>query len=741
MRAIPRTAVILLALGAAACAGSANEPGAAASDGTGAAGEERAASCPAQAPAPHPLPGVREELLTLEYWLARTDEAALDEVLLTPERIATHNRALGGDPENGLPIDRASLAAAPPVERLARVVRERLAALRERVASGEYVAADGARVPESELSEVELRPSAELRIALAPIPLRCGPRREGLFKRPIDPAFDRNNCSTIRPQEPVQVLMRWPNGMRLARTRYSIGWIAEDAPLSPPVPAELHDAVLRGPMLRVPAGTRLRAGDGATFSPEADVMLPAADVDRAWFADARGVHAAPAAGLVSTARPLTRRGVLEEAFRRIGAAYGWGGQDGGLDCSRFVMDVLAAFGLELPRPSVRQAVSGTHTIDLSQVSDLGERERLIDAAARRGIVLLHFPGHIMLYLGRDEDGTQRVIHSFSEYAEPCEDGGETLRRVDRVTVSDLSLGRGSSRRSFLERLDRIVVLGSTMGPELLGVATPRRPVPVEPPAPRACDDSARVRIFRSPAHPHPGQPLRVFVTATEELDPVELALIDPSGRRHTPAARRLGGPPFTYWAQVDAPRPGRWTVVIGDGARVEACEQVAVAAHPPRPRPADPEAVWTPRLRWEADTEALFSAFVEQLFDYPVDEDLTWPNLTVLLQDRDRNLLFNHLGQNEEERIQLRPDCADLPYFLRAYFAWKMRLPFGFRTCTRGRRGELPTCGELEHPGIPHEHTDEVEAFRWFIGQHVKQSVHSASGRTHPEDSLTALYP
>ena len=54
----------------------------------------------------------------------------------------------------------------------------------------------------------------------------------------------------------------------------------------------------------------------------------------------------------------------------------------------------------------------------------------------------------MLYLGRDEAGTPMAIHAFSEYVEPCEADGaseddETLRRVDLVTVSDLSLGRVS----------------------------------------------------------------------------------------------------------------------------------------------------------------------------------------------------------------------------------------------------------------------------------------------------------
>ena len=40
----------------------------------------------------------------------------------------------------------------------------------------------------------------------------------------------------------------------------------------------------------------------------------------------------------------------------------------------------------------------------------------------------------------------------------------------------------------------------------------------------------------------------------------------------------------------------------------------------------------------------------------------------------------------------LRPDLADLPYFLRAYFAFKMGLPFGFSKCTRGGGGRPPVC-------------------------------------------------
>ena len=51
----------------------------------------------------------------------------------------------------------------------------------------------------------------------------------------------------------------------------------------------------------------------------------------------------------------------------------------------------------------------------------------------------------------------------------------------------------------------------------------------------------------------------------------------------------------------------------------------------------------------------------------------------------------------------LRPDCADFVYFLRAYFAYKMGLPFGYSNCSRGTGGTPPKCYQwfdIEHPEV-----------------------------------------
>src|SRR6185437_13584823 len=47
--------------------------------------------------------------------------------------------------------------------------------------------------------------------------------------------------------------------------------------------------------------------------------------------------------------------------------------------------------------------------------------------------------------------------------------------------------------------------------------------------------------------------------------------------------------------------------------------------------------------------------------------------------------------------------CADFVYFLRAYFAFKMGLPFGYSNCSRGFGGRPPKCYQwfdIEHPEV-----------------------------------------
>ena len=199
--------------------------------------------------------------------------------------------------------------------------------------------------------------------------------------------------------------------------------------------------------------------------------------------------------------------------------------------------------------------------------------------------------------------------------------------------------------------------------------------------------------------------------------------------------------------------------------------------------------LWPLRNTWNRATENLYSAWIEKLFDAPLDAAPSWPALHEVLRDRSRNVLFNHLGLREDQMgLIIRPDCADLPYFLRAYFAFKMGLPFGYSKCTRGGGGEAPKCYEwwniqnLEEarlaPAAPPEQIAAprplldvfgrpaaqpvapkppapprllslaaakqmglAPAFGQYLRQTVADGVHSGSGRTAASDDNTDYYP
>jgi hypothetical protein len=211
-----------------------------------------------------------------------------------------------------------------------------------------------------------------------------------------------------------------------------------------------------------------------------------------------------------------------------------------------------------------------------------------------------------------------------------------------------------------------------------------------------CDDAAEIAVLPSPVAPWKGAPLRVILAAEQPLEG-EFSLVAPNGSVAVKSNERRGGPPYFWTAEVAQPAAGTWRArLVRNRAPAECAtisrDIVVAATQPPRLHSVA-GSVWPLRNSWDRNTENLYSAWIEKLFDAPIGESPSWPALHVVLRDRQRNLLFNHLGLNEDQiGMFIRPDCADLPYFLRAYFAFKMGLPYGYAKCTRGGGGEAPRC-------------------------------------------------
>ncbi|MFZ0788385.1 MAG: hypothetical protein WAM94_02035, partial [Chromatiaceae bacterium] len=143
---------------------------------------------------------------------------------------------------------------------------------------------------------------------------------------------------------------------------------------------------------------------------------------------------------------------------------------------------------------------------------------------------------------------------------------------------------------------------------------------------------------------------------------------------------------------------------------------------------------------WDLAAKALYAVWIEHLFDAPPSQSLSFPSLAPVLRDPARNFLHDYLGADEDARLPAEPDCADLPYFLQTYFAWKLGLPVAYRACSRGSRSKPPSC---QAPLIDKGFSGSPLPAKAFIGvtRRLMDTVHSGSGRTALLDESTDFYP
>lgn len=217
------------------------------------------------------------------------------------------------------------------------------------------------------------------------------------------------------------------------------------------------------------------------------------------------------------------------------------------------------------------------------------------------------------------------------------------------------------------------------------------------------------------------------VSSTQAIS--ELVLTNPQGEQLLLTATANNGAPWSLTAQIEPLGEGRYQVAAKAKNQVLACREVFNGANGMEKIAA-----------WNEAYEDFYAAWIERLFASPVDEGLSFPTLEPVLRDAQRNFLHNSLGLNEDLALLALPDCADLPYFLRSYFAWKNGLPFSYRACGRGVGNKPPVCAAATIKNDFVNFPASPAAYK-SISHSLMDVVQSGNGRTALADENTDFYP
>jgi len=304
-------------------------------------------------------------------------------------------------------------------------------------------------------------------IVVANAGLRAIPTMEHRFGPPGRPGggypFDMLQVSALWVGTPVMVdhISRDGN-WALVETALAPGWVradhlayADESFMSQYSAKPFAAIIAENVPLAAGQAQEVRAGVGVVLPVEDSdqarlkVMVPAASV--AGATGSAGVDGVEGVAGSATARsvwltkdqatpmpmPATPANISRVANQMMGHPYGWGGLDGKRDCSATTRDVLAPFGIWLPRNSAAQARAGTY-FDLTGLSN-AEKEQAVLKNGVPYLTLVWPPGHIMLYVGQYK-GHPVVFHNMWGMRTLEADGSEGRKVIGKAVVTTLRVG-------------------------------------------------------------------------------------------------------------------------------------------------------------------------------------------------------------------------------------------------------------------------------------------------------------
>ena len=265
-------------------------------------------------------------------------------------------------------------------------------------------------------AQIETYPNRDaLGLSLRAVDLRNFPTEEPFFKD-FNKAgegypFDYLQNSRLHAQHPVRITHQSARGDWIfVESDHAHGWVRphEIAPIGPAEASYLSSLPLAAIVREKTAVYNLQ--NRFLFDADIGALLPiTAQGDPVVVTGGKIITAqADPAALKPWPIEPTDRNLAELADRTLGRFYGWGGLEGGRDCSSLMRDLYAPIGRFLPRNSNQQAKAGEERLFASTKAP--DRLAQIRAEALPFATLINFPGHVGLYLG-EQNGEGLLLHA------------------------------------------------------------------------------------------------------------------------------------------------------------------------------------------------------------------------------------------------------------------------------------------------------------------------------------------
>jgi hypothetical protein len=244
-----------------------------------------------------------------------------------------------------------------------------------------------------------------------------------------------------------------------------------------------------------------------------------------------------------------------------------------------------------------------------------------------------------------------------------------------------------------------------------------------------------------PKNPKPGEAFRILATGGGNIRKAQIIVSGPSGSMESLGSKTVEEFPCWRIDDFTGSSAGKYNATLIVDKKVVSNLEFIIS---PDKFVLQSGVVWETLRVWDSGSEAIYSAWINALF-HGCDENTSWPALHEVTQNQNRNFLFNYLSLGEDDpngknMLIMQPDCADNPFFLRAYFAWKLGLPFGYHVCDRGSLSHNPKPGQWITNATPSSKPHPVLAFNYFL-RRVKDGIHSATARTALDDENSDYYP